>query len=109
MDALGHTDTCYNSVDNLRKRGKHLQVGLMVAEHSTPTVPMGKVIANELEILGCHGMQAHKYEPMIEMILNGKLQPKKLIGKIISLEESSFELTNMDNFSGTGIKVINKF
>ena len=109
MDALGNPDTCFNSVYNLRKRGKHLQVGIMEAEFSTPSVPMGRVIANELEILGCHGMQAHKYEPMLEMILKGKLQPEKLIGKTISLEESLVELPNMDTFSGIGIKVIDEF
>jgi len=30
IDALGHDDTCYNSITNLRKRGKHIQVGLIL-------------------------------------------------------------------------------
>ena len=29
IDALGHPDTCFNSVACLRKRGRHVQVGLM--------------------------------------------------------------------------------
>jgi alcohol dehydrogenase len=109
VDALGSPVTCFNSVANLRKRGKHVQVGLMVADHRHPAVPMDKVIANELEILGSHGIQSYKYPSMLAMIESGKLYPEKLIGKTISLDESAEELTNMNNFSATGVTVINEF
>ena len=109
IDALGHPDTCFNSISNLKKRGKHIQVGLMLAENSTPKIPMGKVIANELEILGSHGMQAWRYDAMLSMIQSGKLSPEKLIGKTISLEQSIDALMNMDKFEGTGVTVITSF
>lgn len=109
LDALGHSTTCFNSISNLRKRGKHVQVGLMLADHSTPAVPMSKVIANELEILGSHGMQAHRYGAMLAMIQSGKLAPEKLIGRRITLEESVQALINMDKFEGAGITVVTKF
>ena len=109
IDALGHPATCFNSISSLRKRGKHIQVGLMLAENSTPKIPMSKVIANELEILGSHGMQAYRYEEMLSMIQSGKLSPEKLIGKTISLEESIDALMNMDRFEGTGVTVITRF
>ena len=32
LDALGHPQTCFNSIDCLRKRGRHVQVGLMLAD-----------------------------------------------------------------------------
>jgi alcohol dehydrogenase len=109
IDALGSPVTCFNSIASLRKRGKHVQVGLMLADHSRPAVPMDQVIANELEIIGSHGIQAYKYSDLLEMIKSGKLNPEKLIGKKISLDESAEELSNMNNFSGTGVTVINKF
>jgi alcohol dehydrogenase len=109
IDALGSPTTCFNSIANLRKRGKHVQVGLMLADHSHSPVPMDKVIANELEILGSHGIQAYKYPALLEMIKSGKLHPEILIGKTISLDESVTELANMNNFTGTGVTVINKF
>ncbi|MHC4664649.1 MAG: zinc-dependent alcohol dehydrogenase family protein [Planctomycetota bacterium] len=109
VDALGKPVTCFNSIANLRKRGRHVQVGLMVADHSHPAIPMDKIIANELEIVGSHGMQAYKYSLLLAMIQTGKLFPEKLIGKTISLEESLEELVNMDSFDGTGITVINEF
>ncbi len=108
VDALGNPVTCFNSIANLRKRGKHIQVGLMTGEYKRPVVPMDKVIAGELEILGSHGMQAHRYPAMLEMIRAGKLSPEKLIGKTICLEESLDELVTMDKFGGTGITVIDR-
>jgi len=109
IDALGSPVTCFNSIANLRKRGKHVQVGLMLADHSRPLVPMDKVIANELEILGSHGIQAHKYSSLFEMINSGKLHPQKLIGKTISLDQAALELSNMNSFAGTGVTVIDNF
>jgi alcohol dehydrogenase len=109
IDALGSPQTCFNSIANLRKRGKHVQVGLMVGKHRHPAIPMDQVVANELEILGSHGMQAFRYPLMMEMIRSGKLSPEKLVGETISLEKSLRELENMDRFEGTGVKIINEF
>lgn len=109
VDALGSQETCFNSIASLRKRGKHIQVGLMTADHKHPNIPMDRVIANELEIVGSHGMQAYVYEDLLQMIQTGKLQPEKLIGKTVNLEESMLELVTMDSFAGTGVTVINQF
>lgn len=109
LDALGHPTTCFNSISNLRKRGKHVQVGLMLGEHSTPAIPMSKVIAHELEILGSHGMQAHRYDAMFAMLRTGKLAPQKLIGKTISLEQSIQTLMDMDKFEVAGVTVVTEF
>ena len=109
MDALGSPTTCFNSIACLRKRGKHIQVGLMLAEQSRPQIPMDKVVANELEILGSHGIQAHRYGTVFEMIAAGSLNPSKLIGRKVNLEEAMEELITMDQFKGIGIAVIDKF
>lgn len=109
IDALGNKTTCYNSILSLRKRGRHIQLGLLAGKEADPTVPMGAVIGNELEIIGSHGMQAHQYPPMMEMILNGKLQPQKMIGKRVSLEEGAKELMNMNEFKNIGVTVIDRF
>ena len=109
LDALGHPTTCFNSISNLRRRGKHVQVGLMLGDHTTPAVPMSKVIAHELEILGSHGMQAHRYGPMLDMIRTGKLQPGQMVRREISLSASIEALTNMNRFEGAGVTVITDF
>ena len=109
LDGLGHPDTCFNSVACLRKRGRHVQVGLMTGDHQHPAVPMDQVIAGELEILGSHGMQAHRYPEMLELIRAGRLRPQLLIGRTISLGAATAALREMDKFSGTGITVIDRF
>ena len=81
----------------------------MVGDHQHTKIPMDQVLSNELEILGGHGMQAHRYPELLSMIQAGKLQPEKLIGETISLQESLLRLIDMNNFSGTGVTVINKF
>jgi len=109
LDALGSQVTCFNSIANLRKRGKHIQVGLMTGDHKHPKVPMDLVIANELEIIGSHGMQAFKYAEMLDMILEGKLHPEKLIARMITLEEAVTALPEMNTFEKAGVTVINEF
>ena len=109
LDALGHPMTCFNSIQNLRPRGKHIQVGLMLGDHTTPQVPMAKVIGKELEILGSHGMQAYRYGAMLDMISSGKLDPSRLVGNRISLEEAPETLINMDKFQSLGATVITSF
>jgi len=109
IDALGHPVTCFNSVANLRRRGKHVQVGLMLADHATPQVPMAKVIGWELEILGSHGMQAHRYGAMLDMVQSGKLDPARLVGEQISLDEAPEALMGMDRFQALGATVITRF
>ena len=106
IDALGHPETCYNSVANLRKRGKHVQVGLMTGEHSTPQIPMNQVIAKELELYGSHGIQAYRYDAIWEMIKTGKLKPEMLIGKKMSLEAAIPALMAMDRYENQGITII---
>lgn len=109
LDALGHPETCFNSISNLRKRGRHIQVGLMLGVNTTPKIPMNKVIAHELEIHGSHGMQAHRYDAMFAMIKAGKLAPHRLVGKTISLAAAIPALMNMDRFENNGVTVVTEF
>ena len=109
LDALGHRETCYNSIANLRKRGKHIQIGLMAGEHSNPPIPMGKVIAHELEIYGSHGMQAHDYPAMMQMIESGALHPEQLITRTITLDDTPDALMQMDEFKHIGVTMIDPF
>jgi len=109
IDALGHPTTCFNSISNLRRRGRHVQVGLMLGDHARPRVPMAKVIAYELEIRGSHGMQAFRYKAMMDMIRTGKLAPQMLVGKRMGLAEAPAALMAMDRFEGIGIGVVTEF
>lgn len=109
IDAAGSKETCVNSVACLRKRGKHVQVGLLAGADHRPPVPMELVIANELEIHGSHGMQAHRYEQMLGMIADGSLAPGRLLRSRIDLDLAAADFGSRDGFDGPGITVINSF
>ncbi len=109
IDCLGHPEIITNSINSLRKRGRHIQIGIMESgQHQTP-IPIDKIIARELEIIGSHGMQAHRYPEMLEMIRIGKLEPQRLIGKCVPLNVAVKELTDMNNFRSNGVTVIDRF
>lgn len=106
VDALGSRETCRNSILCLRKQGKHIQLGLMAGAEANPPLPMSEVIARELQLIGSHGMQAHQYPSMMGWISEGRMHPEKLLGKIITLEESCAALADLNSFRGTGVTVI---
>ena len=86
IDAIGSPSVMYKSVSVLRKRGRHVQIGLMEADEHDVKVPANLIIAKELEILGSHGMQAHRYSEMLGLIERGELRPDRLVGRKLSLE-----------------------
>jgi alcohol dehydrogenase len=109
LDALGSPATAFNSIAGLRKRGRHVQVGLMLADHRRASIPFDRVIADELEILGSHGMQAHRYDAMLAMIGAGRLRPELLVGERITLDEGPAALADLSSFRGAGVTVIDRF
>lgn len=109
VDALGIPETCTNSVRSLRKRGRHIQLGWMLGDDSAPPIPMDLVMGHELEIIGSHGMQAHRYPDMMALIATGALAPDRLIHETISLEQSIDALAHFDRYERAGITVITDF
>jgi len=106
VDALGHTQTCLHSIACLKKRGKHIQIGLMTEGHTSPAIPMPPIIAKELEIIGSHGMQAHQYAGMFELIQQKNIPLDSMIGKVLDLKEGAKALMEMDRFVSLGIQII---
>lgn len=106
VDALGSKITAVNSIRSLRKRGRHIQIGLMLAEQALPEVPMAEIISKELRIIGSHGMQAHRYDDLFNLISANNLPISKLVGEVVSLEEGAKRLVEMDKFESVGISVI---
>ncbi len=109
LDALGSKRTCWNSISCLRKRGRHVQVGLMAGKDANPPIPLGLVIGRELELRGSHGMQAHQYGRMLRMITSGTLHPELLISDTVSLTQAAQLLPAMNDFPGNGVTVIDCF
>jgi alcohol dehydrogenase len=107
IDALGSPPVAADSVRCLRRRGRHVQVGLLLGPASAPPIPMDLVIARELEIYGSHGMAARDYPAMMEMIADGTLQPGSVIGQVIGLADLGAALAAMDELgSAAGMTVV---
>jgi alcohol dehydrogenase len=109
IDALGSTSTSLSSVRSVAKRGRHVQVGLMLGDDAAPGIPMWRLHQNEIELFGSHGMQAWRYPAMLEMVAAGRLQPEKLITRQLSLTEGAEHLMAMGDFPGTGFCIIDDF
>ena len=85
VDTFGAPATAANSVRCLRRRGRHIQVGLLLGPDAAAPLPMDLVIAHELEIYGSHGMAASDYPAMLALIADQTLRPERLIGQVTGL------------------------
>jgi alcohol dehydrogenase len=106
LDALGSPGTCAASIEGLRRRGRHVQVGLLPSPTGVTPVPMARVIALELELLGSHGMAAHAYPPLLESVRAGTLRPDLLVTSTITLDAAPAALAAMGSAPGPGVTVI---
>ena len=106
LDALGSAATCRNSVLSLRKRGRHVQVGLLLEDERDVALPMDRVIAYELELRGVHGMAVGRYDALLRLVTSGAVDPARLIGRTIGLEDAGAELAAMGSFAQRGVTVI---
>ena len=97
IDAYGSAATAMASVRSLRRGGRHVQVGLMLGGDARAPLPWDLVVAHELEILGSHGMAAVDYPAMLDMVVSGRLDPRRLVGSTVPLAEAGAALMEMDS------------
>ena len=103
MDALGSNDIVQQALQSLRPRGRHLQVGLLP---SGVQLDVSRLIAQELEWLGSHGMPAHAYPEMLALVASGTLHPAALITRTIPLDQVPAALDALTTSTPAGITVI---
>lgn len=106
VDAVGSESTCSVAIHSLRRRGRHVQVGLLPASEGHPQVPMERVIGWELDLFGSHGMAAVDYPEMMDLIASGRLQPQELVERTIGLDEAAALLPHFDQAVVAGMTII---
>jgi alcohol dehydrogenase len=106
VDAVGSEQTCADAVLSLRRRGRHVQIGLLPPVEGHPRVPMARVIGWELDLLGSHGMAAVDYPEMLELIRSGALAPQRLVERTVSLEEAAALLPGFDTATVAGMTIV---
>jgi alcohol dehydrogenase len=106
VDAVGSEQTCADALLSLRRRGRHIQVGLLPPVGGHPRLPMARVIGWELDVLGSHGMAAVDYPGMMALIEQGSLQPQRLVERTIGLDEAAVMLPGFDQARVAGITIV---
>ncbi|MBC9821597.1 alcohol dehydrogenase catalytic domain-containing protein [Terrabacter sp. MAHUQ-38] len=106
VDAVGSEQTCADAILSLRRRGRHVQVGLLPPVDGHPRVPMARVIGWELDLLGSHGMAAADYPGMMALIERGSVRPQRLIERTIGLEEAAAMLPGFDRATVAGMTMV---
>ena len=103
VDAIGSPEVAEASIASLRPRGRHVQIGLLPGRQ--PAVPMNRVLALELQLLGSHGMAAHGYPEMLDLVATGRLDPGALVTREVGLEDAGQALQDVG--SVPGLTVVN--
>jgi alcohol dehydrogenase len=106
VECLGHAATAANSVLGLRPLGRHVQIGLFPS--STAEFPISRVIRDELEVLGVHGLSASRLPQVMALIEAGRLDPGAMITQRLSLEELTTALPAMGSFAHPGVSVVTR-
>lgn len=106
LDAVGSEQTSSDAILSLRRRGRHVQIGLLPPVEGHPRVPMSRVIAWELDVFGSHGMAAADYPGMLALIDSGVLEPQSLVERVIGLDEAATLLPRFDTATVAGMTMI---
>jgi alcohol dehydrogenase len=106
VDAVGTPVTCAAAIHSLRRRGRHVQVGLLPSGGGHPPVPMDRVIAWELDVLGSHGMASVDYPDMLRLVEAGMLRPQALVERVVGLAEGARLLPSVEAASPVGVTLI---
>lgn len=110
VDALGIAATCQAALRSLRKRGRHLQIGMTSgAERGMIAVPIDFIVQQELQIVGSFGMQPARYAPMLQLVEQKRLRPGELVTETIGIEQVNDVLAGMATFNGVGVTVVTKW
>jgi len=103
VDAIGAVDVVQQALSVLRPRGRHVQLGLLPG---AVTLEVSALIARELRWVGSHGLAAHDYPALLELVRSGAVRPDALVGREIGLADASAALVELDRGRPTGMTVI---
>jgi alcohol dehydrogenase len=106
LDAVGSAETSAACIHGLRRRGRHVQVGLMLGPHAEAALAWGRVVAQELTVVGSHGMAASDYPGLLDAIAAGRLDPRRLVGRVVDLAQAGEELMALDRHVPTEAGIV---
>jgi len=110
VDALGIAETCRNAVASLRRRGRHVQLGLTTdAEAGEVALPVDEIATHEIDVLGGRGMPPSRYDELLALLDAGRIDPGRLLTRRVSLGEVPERLAAMGEYGTVGVEVATEF
>ncbi|WP_226479278.1 zinc-dependent alcohol dehydrogenase family protein [Natrinema amylolyticum] len=110
VDALGRAETCRNSLDCLRVRGTHVQIGLTTdAERGEVALPIDELTRWDVTVVGSRGMPPSRYDELLRLLEAGRLEPERLVTRRVALDDVSDRLAAMTEYGTSGIEVVTEF
>ena len=70
---------------SLRALGRHVQIGLFPS--ATADFPVSRVIRDELEVLGVHGLSASRFDKVLDLMARGLLDPAAMVTQRLSIDD----------------------
>jgi alcohol dehydrogenase len=104
VDALGNAVTANNSILSLRPLGRHVQIGLFPA--ATADIAISRVVRDELEVLGVHGLSSSRFGEVFGLIEAGRLDPAAVVTSRIALDDVPTALPAMATFATPGVTIV---
>ncbi|WP_163969695.1 zinc-binding dehydrogenase [Oceanobacillus halotolerans] len=110
VDALGITQTCVSGINSLKKGGRHLQVGVTTKKEAGKiAIPIDDMVMAEKSFITTLGMPAHRFDSMLSLVSQGKLQPGKMVTDEISLSQVENIFEDMSNYKTTGTFIVTDY
>lgn len=103
VEALGRELTANAALLALAPLGRHVQIGLLA---QAPVLDLPRVIAQELSVLGSHGMAASDYPGLLDLVVSGRLRPQDLVERTIDLEAACDAVVALGERTSPGITLI---
>ncbi len=99
LDALGRGFTIQQSIQSLRKRGRHVQLGLTSQEErGMVAIPIDVLVNKEWDVVGSLGNPQPNYPELLALVANCKLNPARLVTRQIALGDVTDTLQRMTRF-----------
>ena len=107
VDAVGAAETALPALQSIRKGGRHVQIGLTGAkDHGALPLPVDVMLVQEISFIPSLGCPTSSYRGLLALVVSGKLNPKRLVSRCLSVEQASEVLNAMTNFDTVGFNVI---
>jgi propanol-preferring alcohol dehydrogenase len=105
---LGAGQTILPGLLALRKGGRQLQLGKTGQEdREMVALPVDAMLLQELTFIGSLGCPVTSYPGLLSLIVSGKLNPRRLVSRIVAVEDVNDVLRAMTTYRTRGFNVIN--